>query len=134
MHAAIPPPARSRGASHRVAVLEVHAARPADPHPSRAEDHARRQAERLDARRRQERHLRELVAAIEAGDAAYRRLCDRLAAFDARLAVVQRTLSTTPAARPVAHAAPDRAETYVVDRSCLRATHGCMTYRPCGSI
>ena len=69
-----------------------------------------------------------------AGDVAYRRLCDRLDDFDARLAAVRRTLSTTPAARPVAHTAKDRTEAFVVDRSCLRATHGCRTYRPCGSI
>ena len=132
--AAIPPPVRSRGARPRLVAREVQAARPADPLPSRAEDHARRQAERLDARRRQEQHLRELVAAISAGDVAYRRLCDRLDDFDARLAVVRRTLSTTPAARPVARTAKDRTEAFVVDRSCLRATHGCRTYRPCGSI
>jgi len=124
---------RSRGARPRLVAREVQAARPADPLPSRAEDHARRQAERLDAKRRQEQQLRELVAAIAVGEAAYRRLCDRLDEFDARLATVRRTLGTTPADRPLAYAA-HRTEAFVVDRSCLRATHGCRTYRPCGSI
>ena len=118
-HDAIPPPARGpehsdalsclvrrRRADHRFASravvgLEVHDAGRADPLPSRAEDHARWQAERLDARRRQKQQLHELAAAIDVGDAAYRRLRERLDDFGTRLAVVRLTLNTTPADRPL---------------------------------
>ena len=65
------------------------------------------QAERLDANRREKQQLRELAAAIDVGDAAYRRLRDRLDDFGTRLAVVRLTLSTTPAGRPVGHASTD---------------------------
>jgi hypothetical protein len=125
---------RSRRARPRLATLEVDASRPAEPRPSWAEDHARRQAERLEAKRRRAQHLRELVAAIEVGEAAYRRLCDRLDDFDERLKAVRRTLNATPADRPAVGAARDRTEVFVVDRSRLRGTPGCMVYRPCGSI
>ena len=62
------------------------------------------QAERLNARRRQKQQLQALAAAIDRGDAGYRRLRDSLDDFGARLAVVRRTLSTTPAGRPGGHA------------------------------
>ena len=101
-----------RFASRAVVALEVHEAGRADPLPSRAEDHVRWQAERLDANRRRKQRLRELAAAIEIGDAAYRRLRDRLDDFGTRLAVVRLTLSTTPAGRPVGHAS--KAETEAV--------------------
>jgi len=121
---AIPAPARGpeqrRRAGHRLAAravvaLAVHEAGRADPLPSRAEDHARWQAERHDAKRRQKQHLRELAATIETGDAAYRRLRDRLDDFGTRLAVVRRTLSTTPAGRPVGNLSKD--ETAAVSTS-----------------
>ena len=128
---AIPAPARgpehsdaASGATdwrlRAVVALEVHEAGRADPLPSRAEDHARWQAERHDAKRRQKQHLRELAAAIETGDAAYRRLCDRLDDFGTRLAVVRRTLSTTPAGRPVGHASKDETEAVSASRRSSR--------------
>jgi hypothetical protein len=124
-HDAIPPPARGpehsdalscllgrRRADHQslVALKVPEAGRAEDPQPSRADDHARWQAERLDAQRRQKQHLRELAAAIETGDAAYRQLCDRLDDFGTRLAVVRRRLSTSPAGRPVGAASSDGIE------------------------
>jgi hypothetical protein len=127
-HDAIPPPTRTpehsvalsrlvrRRAHHRFVALEIHAAGRADPRPSRAEDHARWQAERLDAEWRQEQHLRELAAAIDVGDAAYRRLCERLDDFDTRLAAARRTLSATPAGRPGARAPKDGAEAATASR------------------
>ena len=57
---------------------------------------ARWQAERLDAERRQARRLRELDAAIAAGDTTYHRLSDRLEDFGARLAGVRVALSAAP--------------------------------------
>jgi hypothetical protein len=87
-------PMRRRRARQRPVTLDVRKTRPADARPSRAEDQARRHAERLDAKRRQEQRLRELVAAIDVGEDAYRRLCDRLDDFDVRLASVRRRLST----------------------------------------
>ena len=99
-----------RFASQAVVALEVHEPGRADPLPSRAEDHARWQAERLDAKRRQKQQLRGLAAAIDVGDAAYRRLRDRLDDFGTRLAVVRLTLSATPAGRPVEHASKTEAE------------------------
>ena len=99
--------ARPRLASRAVIALEVDEGGRADPLPSRAEDRARWQAERLDAKRRQKQALRELAAAIDVGDAAYRRLCDRLDEFGARLALVRLTLDTAPTGRPVRHASKD---------------------------
>jgi hypothetical protein len=46
--------------------------------PSWADDYARRQRERLAARAGAEHATQELAAAIDAGDAAYRRLRHRL--------------------------------------------------------
>lgn len=93
---------RRRSAARAVVAFEVRQTRRAEPEPvpSRAEDFARRQSERLDADLRRKQELRDLAAAIDRGDAGYRRLCDRLDEFGAWLAVVRLTLSTTPAGRP----------------------------------
>ena len=56
------------------------------------------------AERRQAQLLRELAAAIDVGDAAYRRLCDRLDDFGNRLTVVRLALCPTAAGRPAVHA------------------------------
>ena len=82
-----------RSASRPVAALEVRGAGRADPLPSRAEEQARWQSDRLDAERRRKQALSELAAAIEVGDAAYRRLRERLDDFSTRLALVRLTLS-----------------------------------------
>ena len=137
-HDAIPPPARGpehsdalsslvrrRRAGHQfasraVVALELHEAGRADPLPCRAEDHARWQAERLDAKRRQKQQLRELAAAIDVGDAAYRRLRDRLDDFGTRLAVVRLTLCATPAGRPVEHASNTENEAVSTSRRSSR--------------
>jgi hypothetical protein len=110
----------SRSASRAVLAPAVHEARRAGPVPSRAEDHARWQAERLDAKRRQKQQLRELAAAIDVGDAAYRQLRDRLDDFGIRLAVVRLTLSTTPAGPPVGHAPKDETEAVSTSRRSSR--------------
>ena len=109
-----------RCASRAVVAPEIHEAAQADPLPSRAADHARWQAERLDARRRQKQQLRELAAAIDVGDAAYRRLRDRLDDFGTRLAVVRLTLSTTPTGRPVGHASKEENESVSTSRRSSR--------------
>jgi len=103
---------RRRRADHRLAsraavALEVREAGRANPLPSRAEQHARWRAERLDANRRQKEQARELAAAIDVGDAAYRRLRQRLDDFATRLAVVRLTLSATPGGRAGGHASKD---------------------------
>jgi hypothetical protein len=108
-------PMRRRRARQRPVTLDVRKTRPADARPSRAEDQARRHAERIDAKRRQEQRLRELVAAIDVGEDAYRRLCDRLDDFDVRLASVRRRLSTK-ALSAVMDAEPDRGVLLVTHR------------------
>ena len=100
--------------------LEVHEAGRADPLPSRAENHARWQAERLDAERRRKRQLRELAAAIDVGDAAYRRLYDRLDDFGTRLVKVRLTLSTAPAGGPVRHASREETQAVATSRRSAR--------------
>jgi len=117
-HDALPP--RRLCASRAVVARAVHEAGRADPLPSRAEDHARWRAERLDAKRRQKQQMRELAAAIDAGDAAYRRLRDRLDDFSIRLAAVRRTLVTTPAGRPVGHASKHETEAASTSRRSSR--------------
>jgi hypothetical protein len=93
---------RGRSAARAVVAFEVRESRPVEPQPvpCRAEDLARRRAQRLDAERRRRQELRELAAAIDRGDAAHRRLCERLDEFGARLAVVRLTLSTMPVGGP----------------------------------
>jgi hypothetical protein len=60
--------------------------------PSRAEDHARWQHERTDARDRDRQVELELADAVEAGDAAYRRLRRRLDEYGTRLDAVHARL------------------------------------------
>ena len=100
--------------------LKIHEAGRADPLPSRAEDHARWQAERRDAERRQRQQLRELTAAIDVGDAAYRRLYDRLDDFGTRLVKVRLTLSTAPAGGPVRPASREETEAVSTSRRSSR--------------
>jgi hypothetical protein len=116
--AILPPPRR---ADHRLApraavALEVRDAGRANPLPSRAEQCARWRAERLDANRRQKRQARELAAAIDVGDAAYRRLRQRLDDFGTRLAVVRLTLSASPAGHAGGHASKDETEAVSTSR------------------
>ena len=99
-----------RSASRAAVALEVHETCPAVPAPSRAEDHARWQSERLHAAKRAKQDMRDLAVAIELGDAGYRRLCYRLDDFGTRLAVVRLTLSKTPAGRPASPASKDETE------------------------
>ena len=107
-------------ASRAVGAVAVPEAGRAAPLPSRAEDHARWRAERLDAKRRQKQQLRELAAAIDVGDAAYRRLRDRLDDFGTRLAVVRLTLSTTQAGHPAGHAPKDETDAVSTSRRSSR--------------
>jgi hypothetical protein len=64
--------------------------------PSRAEIHARSQADRTAGERRRQHAQHELAAAIGAGDAAYCRLSDRLDDFTARLAAARLALRLSP--------------------------------------
>ena len=105
---------RRRRASRAAIAPEVREARGAKPLPSRAEQRARWWAERLDANRRQKQQAGELAAAIDDGDAAYRRLRERLDDFGTRLAVVRLTLSATPARRAGGHASNDEADPAVL--------------------
>jgi hypothetical protein len=60
--------------------------------PSRAEDHARRQCERAEARLDAKRLTRELAVAIDAGNAGYGRLRHRLDDYSTRLEAVRSRL------------------------------------------
>jgi hypothetical protein len=55
------------------------------PGPSRADNCARWRRERADSRSRANRSTRALAAAIDVGDARYRRLCRRLDDYGTRL-------------------------------------------------
>jgi hypothetical protein len=57
--------------------------------PRRAEDFARRRRERVEARAHAQHAARDLAAAIDVGDAGYRRLRRRLDDFGTRLEVVR---------------------------------------------
>jgi hypothetical protein len=67
------------------------AGRPAGT-PSRADDHARWQRERAEARAHTKQVTQELADAIDVGDAACRRLGRRLDAFGTRLDAVRARL------------------------------------------
>ena len=97
-HYLLPRPARPRSRVTRSPAPRGSPSRAWDALPSRAESHARWQAERSDAERRQQQAGRELATAIGAGDAAYRRLSDRLEDFGARLAAARLTLRLSPRA------------------------------------
>lgn len=64
--------------------------------PSRAEDHARWQHERAEARSRATDATRELAAAIDVGDADYRRLRQGLDDYGTRLEAVRARLVPAP--------------------------------------
>jgi hypothetical protein len=68
--------------------------------PSRAEDHARWQRERAEARARTKRGTRELAAAIDVAEASYRRLRHRLDDYGASLEAVRVRLCGTRTVRP----------------------------------
>jgi hypothetical protein len=63
--------------------------------------------------------MRDLAAAIEFGDAGYRRLCRRLDCFGTWLAVVRLRLSTARAGRSASLASKD--ETVAVSTSARRS-------------
>jgi hypothetical protein len=67
--------------------------------PAWADAFARRRRERAEARTNAEQEARELAAAIEAGDAGYRRLCRRLDDFGARVEAVRARQAASPAHR-----------------------------------
>lgn len=68
--------------------------------PSWAEEHARRQRERAEARSRTKDVTRELEDAIEAGDAGYRRLRRKLDDYGTRLEAVRVRLVPAPRVAP----------------------------------
>jgi hypothetical protein len=68
--------------------------------PGRAEDHARWQRERAEARNRAEDATRDLAAAIDAGDAGYRRLRHGLDDYSTRLEAVRVRLVHAPRLAP----------------------------------
>ena len=70
-----------------------------DPTPTRAEQHARWQHERADARKRAKQLARDLAAAIHAGDVTYRRLSRGLDDYGTSLALVRLRLCGPPATR-----------------------------------
>ena len=98
VHHGMPPPARPpRRVTHSPAP-HGSPSRQRDALPSRAEIQARSQAERAAGERRRQQAQHELVTAIGAGDAAYRRLSDRLDDFGTRLAAARLTLRLSPRA------------------------------------
>jgi hypothetical protein len=77
-------------------VVAPHADRVAAAGPSRAEDHARWQRERAEARSRTKDGTRELAAAIDAGEAGYRRLRRDLLDYGTSLDAVRARLVPAP--------------------------------------
>jgi hypothetical protein len=82
-------PQRSRRASAPRARRHGPAPRRVVADPRRAEDFARWQRERAEARAHNRHAASELAAAIDVGDAGYRRLRRRLDDFGTRLEVVR---------------------------------------------
>jgi hypothetical protein len=77
-------------------VVPAHADRVAAAGPSRAEDHARWQRERVEVRSRSKDVARELAAAIDAGEDGYRRLRQDLDDYGTRLEAVRVRLVPAP--------------------------------------
>jgi hypothetical protein len=82
----------------RAAVLPSDRSEGSVAAPSRAEDHTRWLCERAEARDRARQVTRELTAAIDLGNAGYRRLRLRLDAYGARLDAVHARLYRDPIA------------------------------------
>jgi hypothetical protein len=80
----------------RAAAVPSHRSDGSPAAPSRAENHARWQRERAGARDRSKQVTLELTAAIDVGDAAYRRLWLRLDEYGTRLDAVHARLYRNP--------------------------------------